>query len=86
MNSLPLFISPVNFIFLLYFRGGAPSFTQKPAIVQAEGKIIFECKLNANPKPTLTWFRDDTQISEGGKYPATTDPMPLRNRHTLCCN
>ena len=36
--------------------------------MQAGGKVIFECKIAANPKPILTWYRDDTQLSEGGRY------------------
>ncbi|ELT89877.1 hypothetical protein CAPTEDRAFT_62162, partial [Capitella teleta] len=49
---------------------GAPSFIQKPAIKQADGgkKVIFECKIKADPKPFLTWFRDDIQLSDGGRY------------------
>ena len=59
------------------FRGAAPSFIQKPAIKQADGgkRIIFECKIAAEPLPELTWFRDDIQLSDGGKY--------TRNTHTL---
>ena len=58
----------MSIIVFINFRGGAPSFIQKPAIVQADGgkKIIFECKIAADPKPTLTWFRDDIQLSDGG--------------------
>ncbi len=54
----------------MFFRGGAPSFTQKPAIKQVDGgkKIVFECRIAANPLPTLTWFRDNVQLSEGGRY------------------
>ena len=51
-------------------RAGAPQFTQKPAIKQADGgkKIIFECKVKADPKPALIWFRDNIELSEGGQY------------------
>ena len=51
-------------------RGAAPSFLQKPVIKQADGgkKILFECKIAADPKPTLTWYREDKVISEGGQY------------------
>ncbi|KAK2180737.1 hypothetical protein NP493_429g01115 [Ridgeia piscesae] len=49
-------------------RGSAPNFAQKPAIRQAGGKILFECRIVADPLPELTWFRDDIQLSDGGRY------------------
>ena len=51
-------------------KGGAPSFTQKPAIRQVDGgkRILFECKMAADPMPILTWFREDVQLSNGGRY------------------
>ncbi len=60
----------INLCFVFHNRGGAPSFIQKPAIRQADGgkKIIFECKIAADPQPVCTWFRDDIQLSDGGKY------------------
>ena len=47
----------------------APMFTQKPVIRQEQGgkKLLFECKLNASPEPSITWFRETTQIQPGGK-------------------
>ena len=56
-------------IYVLFCRGAAPSFVQKPAIKQLDGgkKICFECKIAADPLPQLTWFRDNIQLSEGGK-------------------
>ena len=53
----------------LLARQGAPVFVQKPAIKQLNGgkTILFECKICANPKPTLVWYRDVVQLSEGGR-------------------
>jgi hypothetical protein len=50
--------------------GKAPVFQQKPAIKQLDGgkKVLFECKIAADPKPLLTWFRDVVQLSDGGRY------------------
>ena len=50
-------------------RAGAPSFIQKPAIKQLDGgkRILFECKIQADPKPVCTWFRDIVKLSDGGK-------------------
>ncbi|KAL3842487.1 hypothetical protein ACJMK2_020493 [Sinanodonta woodiana] len=54
-----------------YFRqdGIAPNFTQKPVIQQVDGgkKLLVECQLTADPEPSITWFRDGTQITAGGK-------------------
>ena len=30
-------------------------------------KIVFECRIAANPMPVLTWFRDTIQLADGGK-------------------
>ena len=29
---------------------------------------MFECRIIADPFPELTWFRDDSQITEGGRH------------------
>ena len=50
----------------MYDRG--PVFNQKPAIKQIDGgkKVLFECKIAADPKPQVTWFRDTVQLSDEG--------------------
>ena len=49
--------------------GIAPNFTQKPVTRQENNgqKLLFECVLSADPAPTITWFRDNTTISAGGR-------------------
>lgn len=44
----------------------APSFTQKPQLRQEDegNRLIFECQLVSSPKPEITWFRGETQLSE----------------------
>lgn len=44
----------------------APSFTQKPQLRQEDegNRLIFECRLLGCPKPEITWFRGETQLSE----------------------
>nr|CAD7193683.1 unnamed protein product [Timema douglasi] len=44
----------------------APSFTQKPQLRQEDegNRLIFECQLLASPKPSIDWFRGETQLSE----------------------
>jgi len=46
-----------------------PVFQQKPAIKQLDGgkKVLFECKIAADPKPQVTWFRDAVQLSDEGE-------------------
>ena len=47
----------------------APSFTQKPQLRQEDdgNRLVFECQLVSNPKPEITWFREDIQLSENGR-------------------
>lgn len=50
-------------------RPGGPSFLEKPAIKQADGgkKVLFECKIAAEPAPTCLWYKDDILLSDAGK-------------------
>lgn len=47
----------------------APSFTQKPQLHQEDdgNKLVFECELVSNPKPTTEWYRTDEKLEEGGR-------------------
>ena len=42
----------------------APSFVKKPALRQEDdgNRLVFECKLAGNPKPEVSWFREDVKI------------------------
>ena len=51
----------------LFYRGKAPTIVVKPSIKQVSGKIVFECKIGADPKPTFTWYKDGAVISPSGK-------------------
>lgn len=38
-------------------------------MIRQEGdKIIFDCKLTADPKPTITWYKGTEVLKEGGRY------------------
>lgn len=65
--------------------GIAPNFIQKPAIKSdADGKrLCFECKIKAEPEPQLTWFRDDVEISNKGRYLIYCDKLP--DNHYFAC-
>lgn len=47
----------------------APSFTQKPQLRQEDegNRLIFECQLVSSPKPEISWFRGETQLSEDAR-------------------
>ncbi len=48
---------------------GGPVFIQKPFLRQFENKILFECKVNAEPVPAFTWLFHNHVISEqSAKY------------------
>ena len=48
--------------------GSGPVFTQKPQIKQAEKNIIFDCKLTADPQPSITWLHGNKALADGGRY------------------
>ncbi len=60
-------------------------FTQKPIIKQEnDGKrLIFECKISAEPKPDLIWSRDDISIQNSGRYLIYCDALP-NNSYVAC--
>jgi hypothetical protein len=65
--------------------GAAPTFIQKPVIKQEnEGKrLIFECKISAEPKPDLVWTHDDAPIQDSGRYLIYCDALP-NNSYVAC--
>lgn len=65
--------------------GSAPIFIQKPLIKQEnDGKrLIFECKISAEPKPDLFWSRDGAAIENSGRYLIYCDPLP-NNSYIAC--
>jgi hypothetical protein len=48
--------------------GNAPLFIQKPFIRQLEDKVLFECKLTADPVPTFDWYLGSSQLKNASKY------------------
>ncbi len=66
-------------------EGAPPTFIQKPIIKQEnDGKrLIFECKIAADPKPDLFWTRDDVSIQDSGRYLIYCDPLP-NNTYVAC--
>ncbi|XP_059156398.1 twitchin-like isoform X4 [Physella acuta] len=48
--------------------GKAPHFTQKPTIKQQDNLLLMTCLLEAKPTPQIRWYRDTTEIGDGGRY------------------
>jgi len=53
--------------------GVAPNFTTKPSTKQVGKDLLMECQLTAEPQPSLEWFRDETQITSGGRVTITVE-------------
>lgn len=55
--------------------GISPTFEKKPAIRQAEnGRVLFfECFIQSDPIPTVTWYHNGTAISLRGRFSASLD-------------
>ncbi|XP_055958001.1 muscle M-line assembly protein unc-89-like isoform X2 [Patella vulgata] len=56
-------------------NGVAPNFITKPMTRQENNgkKLFFECQLAADPAPNITWFRDATPITAGGRFKIKAD-------------
>ena len=50
-------------------EGEGPTFVEKPRILsENNGKlVIMECKVKANPKPTILWTRDGVVVRESSR-------------------
>lgn len=55
--------------------GKAPRFTQKPSIKQtAQGDLLMECSLEAQPTPKIKWYHGTDLITPGGRYTVKLEP------------
>jgi len=65
-------IENVDFL-IRQIDGVAPSFSQKPVIRQEEDgrKLLFECKIKADPKPTVVWYHDGTAVAASNRHKAS---------------
>ena len=48
--------------------GKAPHFLQKPTIKQQANLLVMTCNLESKPDPQIKWFRETTEIKDGGRY------------------
>lgn len=53
--------------------GFAPTFAKKPAIRQEEDgkRLLFECRVNADPIPNIVWFHNGTPVKETSRHKAS---------------
>ena len=53
----------------------APRFTQKPVLKQEDGgkRLVFQCALEASPKPDIAWFRGTTSLSPSDRIRMRVD-------------
>lgn len=50
--------------------GIAPTFAKKPAIRQEDDgkRLLFECRIQADPKPSVTWSHNGTPVKESSRH------------------
>lgn len=50
--------------------GIAPTFAKKPAIRQEDDgkRLLFECRIQADPKPSVTWSHNGTPVQESSRH------------------
>lgn len=60
--------------------GAKPTFTEKPVIRQSDDgtKIIFECRLIADPKPSIEWYLKGSRVKESSRHKFRLD----QDKHT----
>lgn len=55
---------------------GAPRFTQKPSIQQtAQGDLLMECYLEADPLPEVRWHHSGVSISASPRVQLSLNPL-----------
>ncbi|CAF4902481.1 unnamed protein product [Pieris macdunnoughi] len=55
--------------------GKAPTFARKPAIRQEDDgkRLIFECRIEAEPVPSVSWSHNGTGVSPGARHKLTVN-------------
>jgi len=73
--SINLNFSPADQTDRKQIEGMAPTFAQKPVIIQeGAGKHIkFQCRINADPKPAVIWYRDGNKVQESSRCKVTIE-------------
>ena len=61
----------------------APRFTQKPSLAQKGTSIVFNCEIEASPKPGVTWYRGDTVLGDSARITTEVTPSGGANKYKL---
>ncbi|XP_074660403.1 disorganized muscle protein 1-like [Tubulanus polymorphus] len=56
-------------------EGVAPTFVQKPAIKQETGRLVFECQIQADPEPNISWFKENSLLNEDNRLKFRVDSL-----------
>lgn len=50
--------------------GIAPTFSKKPTIRQEDDgkRLLFECRIQADPRPTVTWSHTGVEVKQGPRH------------------
>jgi len=73
--SINLNFSPADEPHEKQIDGLAPTFSKKPSIRQEdEGKrLLFECRIQADPKPTISWFHNGAPVASSSRHKLLVD-------------
>jgi len=62
----------------------APKFTKKPSLRQEGKAVVFSCEIEAAPKPSTQWFREDAPLEESDRLKFSIEPVAGKdNAYTL---
>ena len=61
----------------------APKFSQPLKVKQEPTALTFSCEVEANPRPTITWYRGETKLDASDRIKVRMDPVPKTTRY-LC--
>ena len=53
----------------------APRITVKPSLRQEDNgnKLVFQCEIEASPKPEIKWFKENVQLTETNRIKSKID-------------
>ncbi|XP_025833492.1 twitchin isoform X4 [Agrilus planipennis] len=73
--SINLNFSPMDEPREKQIDGLAPTFAKKPTIRQEEDgkRLLFECRIQADPKPVVTWFHNTNPVKESSRHKLRID-------------
>ena len=61
----------------------APNFVQKPTLKQDGASIVFHCQIEANPQPSITWYRGDAVLAPSGRFNTSATRVADTDKYDL---